>query len=601
MLRIVETTAEATEVSERKRICVVVSSIATVEAFLLGHLASMSRVYDVCVVANCRDKDRLRRQGLEIDVLYAPVFRNISLLRDLLCLFVLFRTLSRHKFDAVHSVTPKAGLLAMLAATLSRTPVRIHTFTGQVWKTRTGASRQFLKTLDRILASCATHVLADSHSQMQFLLDQKVISPQKASVLADGSISGVDLTRFCPRPQRRVQARSELGIPLEATVLVYIGRLKRDKGILDLASAFSQVCRTEKNVYLTLVGTDEEGLQPRINQLCTSCRDKLRFVDWTEVPELYMAGADLLCLPSYREGFNNVILESAACEVPSLASRIPGVVDGVIDEVTGILHEPGDIEALIGGMHRAIRNPSWRVALGKRARLHVQQVFSSQIVISALLRYYRDIFSGQRTAPATRKFLDLVLAFVVSLLLSPIFALVAIAVLVCLGRPVLFRQTRIGWCQRTFTFYKFRTMTDARDGRGALLPDAQRLTRLGRFLRRLSLDELPQLWNVFKGDMSLVGPRPLLPEYLPRYTATQRRRHDVRPGITGWAQVHGRNRISWEKKFEYDVWYVDHRNLWLDLKILGLTIRQVLQRDGINQDGHATTQEFRGSEETLVK
>jgi lipopolysaccharide/colanic/teichoic acid biosynthesis glycosyltransferase len=147
-------------------------------------------------------------------------------------------------------------------------------------------------------------------------------------------------------------------------------------------------------------------------------------------------------------------------------------------------------------------------------------------------------------------------------------------------------------------FVKFRTMTDGRDARGELLPDAQRLTRLGRFLRNSSLDELPQLWNVLRGDMSLVGPRPLLAAYLPRYDSTQSRRHEVRPGVTGWAQVNGRNSLTWDQKFELDVWYVDHCSLWLDAKILWLTLLRILRRDGISQAGHATMPEFLGARQS---
>lgn len=163
-----------------------------------------------------------------------------------------------------------------------------------------------------------------------------------------------------------------------------------------------------------------------------------------------------------------------------------------------------------------------------------------------------------------------------------------------LGSPMLFRQVRPGLHGKPFTMVKFRTMTDERGSDGALLPDAQRLTQFGRFLRASSLDELPELWNVLKGEMSLVGPRPLLMEYLPLYTHEQARRHEVRPGITGWAQVNGRNAISWDDKFALDVWYVDRRSLWLDLRILWLTVRKVLVRDGISAAGEATMPRFEG-------
>lgn len=163
------------------------------------------------------------------------------------------------------------------------------------------------------------------------------------------------------------------------------------------------------------------------------------------------------------------------------------------------------------------------------------------------------------------------------------------------GQPVFFRQARPGWEGRIFELIKFRTMRDARDTRGLPLPDSARLTRLGKFLRTSSIDELPQLWNVLRGDMSFVGPRPLLVQYLPLYTATQARRHEMRPGITGWAQVHGRNRLSWEEKFELDVWYIDHWSVFLDVKILALTVLQVVRRRGISSEGHATMPEFRGA------
>ena len=180
------------------------------------------------------------------------------------------------------------------------------------------------------------------------------------------------------------------------------------------------------------------------------------------------------------------------------------------------------------------------------------------------------------------------------LLCAPILAVIALLVRLKLGSTVLFRQQRPGLHGKPFTLYKFRTMTNARDADGNLLPDAERLTNFGRFLRRTSLDELPELINVLKGDMSLVGPRPLLIQYLQRYTPEQARRHETRPGITGWAQINGRNALSWEEKFHLDVWYVDNVSLWLDLKILFLTVWKVLRREGISQTGHATMEEFLG-------
>jgi lipopolysaccharide/colanic/teichoic acid biosynthesis glycosyltransferase len=190
---------------------------------------------------------------------------------------------------------------------------------------------------------------------------------------------------------------------------------------------------------------------------------------------------------------------------------------------------------------------------------------------------------------------DRLLAVSGLVVLAPFLVVLAVAIRLRMGGPVIFRQTRIGLNDRPFGFVKFRTMTDGRDSLGNLLPDGDRLTPFGRFLRSTSLDELPQLWNVVKGDMSLIGPRPLLPEYLPRYSPFQRRRHEVKPGITGWAQIKGRNELSWERKFELDVWYADHCGPALDLRILATTIVSVLKREGISRKDHATAPPFMGT------
>ncbi len=198
--------------------------------------------------------------------------------------------------------------------------------------------------------------------------------------------------------------------------------------------------------------------------------------------------------------------------------------------------------------------------------------------------------------PISKRIFDVITALLVLLIASPVLGLVALLVRIKLGSPVIFGQQRPGYKTRLFTIYKFRTMLDARDENGNLLPDAQRLTRFGKVLRSTSLDELPELINVIKGEMSWVGPRPLLIAYLDRYSPEQNRRHEVLPGITGWAQVNGRNAISWQEKFRLDVWYVDHWSFWLDIKILFMTFWKVIKRESINAPGEVTSGEFMGNE-----
>jgi sugar transferase EpsL len=194
-----------------------------------------------------------------------------------------------------------------------------------------------------------------------------------------------------------------------------------------------------------------------------------------------------------------------------------------------------------------------------------------------------------------KRIFDLLMAGIGLILLSPLMLVLAVLVRMKLGKPILFRQQRPGYKGHPFTVLKFRSMSDAKSPDGKLLPDAQRLTPFGQSLRSASLDDLPQIFNVLRGEMSLVGPRPLLMQYLERYTPEQMRRHDMLPGVTGWAQINGRNTLGWEEKFRLDVWYVDHWSFWLDLKILFLTVWKVLKREGISQPGHATAEEFKGS------
>lgn len=195
-----------------------------------------------------------------------------------------------------------------------------------------------------------------------------------------------------------------------------------------------------------------------------------------------------------------------------------------------------------------------------------------------------------------KRLFDMLAAATALLVLSPVLLGVASLVAIKMGRPVLFRQLRPGLHEQPFLMLKFRTMLDSTDAQGQALDDAQRLTPFGRWLRSTSLDELPELWNVLKGELSLVGPRPLLMEYLPHYNEAQRRRHEVRPGLTGWAQVNGRNAVDWDERFQMDVWYVDHRSFWLDMKILFMTVQLVLTRKGVNAQGEATMRKFTGNE-----
>jgi lipopolysaccharide/colanic/teichoic acid biosynthesis glycosyltransferase len=528
--------------------------------------------------------------------------RQISPFSDLPALWRLWRIVRRHRPDIVHAHTPKAGLLGMLAAWLALVKVRVYTIHGLPLLTRTGWQFHVLRLAEALACRLATSVNCVSESVRQVVLDLGICPPAKVRTLGYGSCSGVNLQRFDPAacgPEDRARVRAQYGIPEDAQLLGFIGRIVRDKGIRELAAAWQGLRVEFPNLHLLCCGEFEpQDPVPAEVRECLQNDPRVHFTDGfvADMPPVY-AALDVCVLPTYREGLPTVALECGAMQVPLVATRVPGCTDAVRDGVTGLLVEAQSADALSRAIARLLRDPRLAKEMGQAAREFVQAKFSEEIVFGNVLEEYQRLLRESRSRPGWReRLVDVCGALAGLAVCTPLLAGVWMAIRVRMGRPVLFRQLRAGRGGRPFLLYKFRTMLDARDRAGALLPDAQRLTRLGRFLRATSLDELPQLWNVLKGEMSLVGPRPLHAEYVARYTPQQRRRLEVKPGLTGWAQIHGRNAIAWERKFELDVWYVEHRSLALDLRILAATLGGLLRRDGngIGHAGHATMPEYLG-------
>lgn len=539
-------------------------------------------------------------------VFAVPMTRELTPFRDLRAVIRLWDILRRCRPLIVHTHTPKAGLLGMLAASLSRVPVRVYTINGLRWATIIGWRHTLLQAAEWLACAMATNVLCVSHSVRAEAIAAGVCRADKAEVLGAGSSHGVSLDKFDPASFSRTERehiREQYGIPAGALVVGFVGRFVLDKGFRELLSAWQILRRNFSNSHLLLCGYQEQHdplvaeawdlaiNDPRIHILRETFKD---------MPPVYTA-MDVCVLPTYREGLPNVLLESAAMSVPVVASLVAGCIDAVRDGDTGLLVEPRNPAAIAEAVSSLLDNPALRGSMARAARHFVSQYFSDRDVLSRLLHKYR-MLAQTRTAQAVRwsdtvkRACDICFASAVLVVAGPVLAVIAASTRLILGSPTFFRQKRIGYREQEFTLLKLRTMTDTRDTAGVLLPDELRMTPFGRLLRKFSCDEVPQLWNVLKGEMSIVGPRPLLPEYLPRYTAFQRRRHEVKPGITGWAQVKGRNALSWEQKFELDVWYIDHRGVWLDLKILAMTVWRVVTGKGISQHGHATMPEFLGTQ-----
>lgn len=376
--------------NNKRKICFVLTAEFALKAFLRDHIQLLTSEYEITVVVNTNNKSLLNELGLNARLIPLNILRKISLLHDLKVLFQLIRLFSTEKYDAVHSVTPKAGLLAMLAAFLTLTKVRVHTFTGQVWATKTSFLRAFLKTIDQFTSGLSTHIIIDSLSQKKFLLENKIIEESKALVFGSGSIAGVNLNKFKFNQSSRNLIREKYKIHEDTYVFLYLGRLTHDKGIIDLVSAFNRI-NSNKPLALLLVGPDEQNLSAIIEGMNGLSHNKIQLVKYTNTPEMYFSAADVLCLPSYREGFGSVIIEAAACGIPAIASNIYGITDAIKDHETGLLHEVNNIYDLQKKMELLISDTQLGKELGAQARLRAEKEFDSHLITSNWLNFYRNL------------------------------------------------------------------------------------------------------------------------------------------------------------------------------------------------------------------
>lgn len=577
----------------------------TLEAFLRGQAAAaQSHGFKVVAVSSsCKELlDFGRSAGVE--VFEVNMERRVSVRADLRAVWRLYHLFRFIRPDIVHTHTPKAGLLAMLAAKMAGVPIRIYTVNGLVAAARRGRMRTLLMACERVSCEMATHVHCVSHSIERTLVKLGIVSRYKATVIGNGGSHGVNLSAFDPSRfsnDARLALRRELGTPQNALLVGFVGRFVRDKGIVELLEAWPSVRAAWPNAYLLLCGridTDAEcgTLVAAAVRSDPSIVQARKHPD--EMPSI-CSMIDVGVLPTWREGLPNVLLEFAAMRVPIVASRVPGCLD-IVNSTRAVIVPPRNPHALASALIKILADPNGNKRRTAAAYEHVCKHFSedrvSAQVVDAYAKYLKQARLNAGWGNRLSRCVDVGVSTLGMVLVSPLLILIGAGIYLFMGSPILFRQTRIGRHDQPFVINKFRTMSATRNTSGELLPDSARLSRFGQFLRRASLDELPQLWNVLKGEMSLIGPRPLLPQYLTRYSPHQRRRHEVKPGITGWAQVNGRNRLTWGDRFELDVWYVDHRTFSLDLKILALTLLKVLHREGVRQEGQATMTEFMGTD-----
>jgi len=360
-----------------------------VNAFLANHIGALLKTSKVVLCTNL-DAYKLAPALLNnVEVHHIPFARRVAIGIDLKTLLMLTMLVRKVKPRVIHSITPKAGLLAMLAGLIGQAPNRWHTFTGQVWATKLGLSRSILKAFDQLIVMLATKVFADSASQCRLLQDEGIVQDGQIEILGSGSIAGVDISRFCPDTPNRERLRQKMDTDANTCVFLFVGRLAKDKGIFDLIQSFLEISTTVHGIELWVVGPDEERLLQTLQDTAEGCGAPIRWLGATTTPEQFMVAADVLLLPSYREGFGSVIIEGAACGIPAIAYRIDGVTDAIVDGRSGLLVEVGKTKAFAAAMTQMALDKELRLFLGEQARDRAVRDFSSKKVTNAWLEFYR--------------------------------------------------------------------------------------------------------------------------------------------------------------------------------------------------------------------
>lgn len=373
----------------KKKVCFIVATPITAKAFLLKHFEYLSHDFDVYLVANFKDEvaNSFLSPYLK-EIKNIRIERNISIFKDIETLFSLSRYFKEMQFDAIHTVTPKAGLIGILAAKLAGIKVRIHIFTGQVWHTKKGFFKIFLKNLDRITVYCSTHILVDGESQRQFLIQNKIIKEGNSNVLGKGSISGVDTDKFIPNKEIRDKYRADLHITNEV-VFLFLGRMNVDKGILDLAHSFSKLNNKFSNSILVFVGPDEENLRPKVEKICNNTIAVI-FYGATSSSQNVLQIADVFCLPSYREGFGTSIIEASLLELPIISSDTYGLLGTIIENETGLHHQVASVDSIFEQMEKLMIDEDLRKKLGVNGRRYVLENFSAEMVSQNWVDFYKN-------------------------------------------------------------------------------------------------------------------------------------------------------------------------------------------------------------------
>lgn len=379
----------------RKKICFIVAVPGTANAFLRDHIKALREKYDVYIAGNIKSKDEINR--LDVNDFYKfDIERSISLITDMRAVWQLYHYFKRMKFDAVHSVTPKAGMTTAIAAKMAGIKHRTHIFTGQVWATRTGIMRWLLKSIDKITATLDNHILVDGESQRQYIIKNGVVSEKKSQVLGPGSISGVNTDRFAPSEETRIKVRKDLNLTNEKVVFTFMGRANKEKGIHELLQAFDSIASNHPEAFLLFFGSDEDGCLDTIpNYPNIKDGENYLFYGRTPTPGIHLQASDVFVMPSYREGFGSSVIEASCLGLPVICSDAYGIMDAMVDNVTGLRCKVADVDSLQSAMEKLLQDASLRKKLGDAGRKRTLDNFKGSAITAEWVKFYHQILDDK--------------------------------------------------------------------------------------------------------------------------------------------------------------------------------------------------------------
>lgn len=374
----------------RKKICFIVAVPGTANSFLRDHIHALSKDYDIYIAGNIKSKEEIL--NLEVKELFKfNIQRNISLISDIKAVWQLYRFFKRMRFDAVHSVTPKAGMATAIAARMASIKHRTHIFTGQVWATRKGAMRTMLKSIDWLTAHLDNHILVDGESQRRYIINNGIVCEKKSQVLGPGSISGVNTDRFIPSEETRNQVRKELDLT-NKVVFTFMGRANKEKGVYELLEAFNNIALNHEDAFLLFFGSDEDGCLNRVSQY-SNIKDGKNFLFYgrTPTPGIHLQASDIFVMPSYREGFGSSVIEASCLGLPVICSDAYGVMDAMVDDVTGLRCKVADVPTLQFAMENLLNDAELRKRLGDAGRKRVLDNFKGSAITAEWVKFYHQI------------------------------------------------------------------------------------------------------------------------------------------------------------------------------------------------------------------